>query len=130
MTEPSNANKEKSPPAVRLTPGDDLKVNARTLGTKIGFDVTVTNISRSGLLLEWPNAKLPLPFIENTLIEMELNTVFKGQPRHIQCMGKIVRRAKDSDKSFYGVRVIHTEDQDQVEWVKLISGFEKILAPL
>jgi hypothetical protein len=127
MYEKQSAVKEKVPPAVRIAPSDDLKVNARTLGTNMGFEIPVANISRSGMLLEWPNAKISLPFIENTLIEMELNTVFKGQPRRIICMGKIVRRTKDGGSSFYGVRVIHTDDHEQMEWVSLISGFEKTL---
>jgi hypothetical protein len=128
MSDKTPTTKEKVPPAVRMTPSEDLKVNARTLGTKLGFDIPVANISRSGMLLEWPNAKLPLPFIENTLIEMELSAILKGQPRRVQCMGKVVRRTKDTGSSFYGVRVIHTDDQDQMEWVTLISGFEKTLA--
>jgi len=130
MSDKQSSNKEKVPPAVRLAPSDDLRVNARTLGTKIGFEISVADISRSGMLLEWSNTKLPLPFIENTLIEMELNTVFKDQPRRILCMGKVVRRTKDSDRSFYGVRVIHTDDHEQMEWVSLISGFEKTLAQI
>jgi hypothetical protein len=119
--------KENAQPASRLAPPDEFHLNARTLGTKFGFDIPVSNISRTGMLLEWANTRKPLPFIENTLIEIELSTMLKGQPRHINFMGKIVRKTKAEKSALYGVQVIHTDDQEQLEWVALISSFEKSL---
>lgn len=118
---------DKNPPAARITPPKDLKVHARTLGTKLSFEVPVANISRSGMLLQWANLKQALPFIENTLLEIELTTSLRGQQRRINCFGKVIRKFSEDQKTQYGVRVIHSDENDHVEWMSLITTFEKAL---
>jgi hypothetical protein len=118
---------EKNPPATRLTPPKDLKVSAKTLGTRLSFDIPVANISRSGMLLQWANLKQSLPFIENTILELELTTTLRGQPRRISCFGKVVRKFNEDEKTQYGVRVILSDENEHVEWMSLITTFEKIL---
>jgi PilZ domain len=115
------------PRAVRLEPPRDLRVTARTLGTRYGYDVAVANLSRSGLLLEWRNDKQTLPFVHNTLIEIELMANYKGQPRKINCFGKVVRLLAENGAALYGVKMIHTDDQEHFEWQNIIANFEMSL---
>jgi hypothetical protein len=67
------------------------------------------------------------PFIENTLLEIELTTTLRGQPRRITCFGKVVRKFAENQSLNYGVRVIHSDEHDQVEWMSLVTTFEKSL---
>lgn len=128
MTQSNSAStSEKNPPAVRLEPPSDLKVSAKTLGTGISFDVPVANISRSGMLLQWTNLKQSLPFIENTLLELEMTTSLRGQMRRVSCFGKVVRKVNSEQKTQYGVRLIHNDENDHVEWMSLVTSFEKML---
>jgi hypothetical protein len=124
MSEVANAT---GPRAVRLEAPKDFVVSVRTLGTRTGYEVPVCNISKSGLLLEWRNAKTPLPFLQNTLVEMEMKTVHKGKLLTINCMGKVVRHLAENGAAMYGVRMINTEDGEMSEWLNLISKFEKSL---
>jgi hypothetical protein len=118
---------EKNAPATRFTPPHDLKVTAKTLGTKFSYEIPVANLSRSGMLLQCTNPKQNPPFIENTLLEIELTTILRGQPRKIACFGKVVRKFSENQSLHYGVRVIHSDENDQVEWMSLIMTFEKSL---
>jgi hypothetical protein len=118
---------EKNPPAMRFTPPQELKVSAKTLGTKLVYDLPVANLSRSGMLLQCANARQTPPFIENTLLEIEFTTTLRGQPRRIACFGKVVRKFSENQNLHYGVRVIHSDENDQVEWMSLITTFEKAI---
>lgn len=118
---------EKNPPATRFVPPQDLKVSAKTLGTKFSYDLPIANLSRSGMLLQCINSRQNPPFIENTLLEIELVTTLRGQPRRIACFGKVVRKYSENQSLHYGVRIIHSDENDQVEWMSLITTFEKSL---
>jgi hypothetical protein len=127
MTDKDTIIIEKNPPATRFTPPHDLKVTAKTLGTKFSYEIPVANLSRSGMLLQCADMKKTPPFIENTLLEIEMTATFRGQPRKIACFGKVVRKFSENQNLLYGVRVIHSDENDQVEWVSLITTFEKSL---
>ena len=60
MTHLESSKQLNGPHAVRLEAQRDLRVPARTLRTRYGYDVAVANLSRSGLLLEWRNDKLKI----------------------------------------------------------------------
>ncbi|MEI6398526.1 MAG: PilZ domain-containing protein [Pseudomonadota bacterium] len=133
MSHPEKTSKsalESGPRATRMAPPDDIKINARTLGTRLSFDIHVANVSRSGLLLEWKNQKHSLPFIENTLIEIEVTAQLKGEQRRVSCMGKVVRKINSEANAQYGVRMIHNEDHDHIEWLTIVTMFEKTLPHL
>ena len=118
---------DSGPRSLRLTPPENLKVQARTLGTKLSFDVPVSNISRSGMLLEWSNKKYTLPFIENTLVEIELTTTLRGEPRNISILGKVTRKFGENSAALYGIKLIHSGEQDHFEWINIITNLEKSL---
>jgi hypothetical protein len=114
-----------TPPATRMSPPDDLRVTARTMGTPNCFEVNVSNLSRSGMLLEWDSQKFRLPFRENTLIELEVKTQFKGLPRKINCLAKVVRRNTRGQTMHYGIRMIHHDEQEHLNWLSMIASIEK-----
>lgn len=114
-----------TPPAARVAAPEDLKIIARTLGNPVAFDIQVTNISRSGMLLEWDKEKYRPPFRENTLLELELKTLINGEPRRINCMAKVVRRSLNLHVTQFGIRMIHNDDQDQLNWLEMVTSLEK-----
>lgn len=117
---------DSGPRSIRLTPPDNLKIHVKTLGTKLSFDVPVSNVSRSGLLLEWSNIKYTLPFIENTLVELELTTDIRGEQRRLCILGKVTRKFGEEDSSRYGIKLIHSGEQDQFEWMNIVTAMEKV----
>lgn len=114
-----------TPPATRLPAPDDLSIVARTLGNPLAFDIQVSNISRTGMLLEWNKEKFKPPFRENTLIELELKTRIKGEPRRINCLAKVVRKSLSASVTQYGIRMIHNDEQDQLNWLEMVTSLEK-----
>ncbi len=118
---------DSGPRSIRLTPPENLKIQVKTLGTKLSFDVPISNLSRSGMLLEWSNNKYALPFIENTLVELELTTKIRGEPRRVSILGKVTRKFGEEDSSLYGIKLIHSGEQDQFEWMNLLTSMEKSL---
>jgi len=114
-----------TPPATRMSAPDDLKIVARTLGNPLSFDIQVSNISRTGMLLEWNKEKFKPPFRENTLIELELKTRIKGEPRRINCLGKVVRKSLNQCVTQYGIRMIHNDEQDHLNWLEMVTSLEK-----
>lgn len=117
-------------PAARMQAPDDLLAVARTMGNTSSFSIRVSNISRSGMLLEWNNEKFRPPFRENTLIELELKTNVKGQPRRINCLAKVVRRNLSQSSAQFGVRMIHNDEQDHMNWLEMITTLEKSSTPI
>jgi hypothetical protein len=124
MTYLESSKQLNGPHAVRLEAQRDLRVPARTLRTRYGFDVAVANLSRSGLLLEWRNDKRTLPFIHNTLIEIELTATCRGRARKINSFSKVVRLPAENGAAPYGVKMIHTDDHRHIESQNIIANFE------
>ena len=79
------------------------------------------------MLLEWSNKKYTLPFIENTLVEIELTTTLRGEPRNISILGKVTRKFGENSAALYGIKLIHSGEQDHFEWINIITNLEKSL---
>jgi hypothetical protein len=79
------------------------------------------------MLLEWSNKKYTLPFIENTLVELELSADIRGEPRRLSILGKVTRKFGEDDSSLYGIKLIHSGEQDQFEWMNIVTAMEKSL---
>ena len=77
------------------------------------------------MLLEWNHEKFRPPFRENTLIELELKTNVKGRPRRINCLAKVVRRQLNHSTAQFGIRMIHNDEQDHMDWLEMITTLEK-----
>ncbi len=119
-----------TPPATRVSAPEDIQIVARTLGNPLAFDIKVNNISRTGMLLEWNKEKFKPPFRENTLIELELKTRIKGEPRRINCLAKVVRKNLNQSVTQYGIRMIHNDEQDHLNWLEMVTSLEKNTAEI
>jgi hypothetical protein len=100
----------------------DLQVSARTIGTKISFDMPVANVSLSGLLLGWKDLSKS-PFAVNTILEMEISHPTCPSSPKVGCLGKVVRRFNTpSGQPSFGVKIIQTELDEQQVWQGIISS--------
>ena len=109
--------------AERYTPGKDLFVTSKTIGTDFSYKLDTGNISRSGMLLNWRGER-NLPFIENTIIEMVIDPNGEFLTKPVACMGKIVRKAPGASagaKTQYGVSIVQVDEEDQQEWDKCLK---------
>lgn len=112
---------KKGTPAPRFE-GQALQVKARTIGTKISFEMPVANVSVSGLLLSWKDPRKS-PFAVNTILEMEIQHTASSQSRSIGCLGKVVRRfSTDTGTPSFGVKIIQTEADEQQAWRGIIDA--------
>ncbi|MCX6119476.1 MAG: PilZ domain-containing protein [Proteobacteria bacterium] len=115
---------ESKKPSKRFTkPG--MHVQARTIGTKILFNMPVENVSATGMLIS-QNEGQKAPFNINTILELEV-----APPKHnssnkrVQCLGKVIHATKAADGSArFGIKIIQSEDDEQQVWNQIILGME------
>ena len=119
IKESDNSTQKK--PAVRFE-GQNLLVKARTIGTKLDYDMPVSNVSASGLLLGWKDPRKS-PFAVNTILEMEIQHTSAPDARSVGFLGKVVRRfSTEAGSPSFGVKIIQSETDDQAVWEGIISA--------
>ncbi len=109
--------------APRFRPSERVVVNSKTIGTYLTYKLSTENLSRSGLLLEWQQNR-PIPFIENTILEMTIDPGANILGKPLQCLGKIVRRKESNARSGetqFGVSIIQIEQEDMEQWHSCIE---------
>jgi len=109
--------------APRFRPKERVIVNSKTIGTYLTYKLSTENLSRSGMLLEWQQNR-PIPFIENTILEMTIDPDSRVLGKPLQCLGKIVRRKKSEDhagETQFGVSIIQIEQEDMEDWHSCID---------
>jgi len=109
--------------ATRFRPKERVVVHSKTIGTYLTYKLSTENLSRSGLLLEWQQ-KRPIPFIENTILEMTIDPESDILGKPLQCLGKIVRRKASTDhegETQFGVSIIQIEQEDMEDWHSCID---------
>ena len=100
-------------------------VESNTIGSAIQFPLLSENISKSGLLLMW-ESKHKVPFQENTIIEMIIDTGGTYLEQPLVCLGKIVRKIGGSNKcSRFGIRIVQIDPKDQYTWEGMIQLLEE-----
>ena len=101
-------------------------VESKTIGTNLSFPLISEDISRTGLLLTW-DSDIIIPFLENTILDLNIDAGSAIMDKPLRCLGKITRTI--GDKSHrprrFGVKIIQIETGDQEIWDQLIRGFEK-----
>lgn len=118
----------KKTPAVRYQ-SQNLHVKARTIGTKLDFEMPVSNVSTSGLLLGWKDSRKS-PFAVNTILEMEIQHMSTQNARSVGFLGKVVRRfSTEAGLPSFGVKIIQSDVDDQVVWEGIISALNAEIAP-
>lgn len=121
-------SQNKKAPAARYE-GQNLHVKARTIGTKLAYEMPVANVSASGLLLGWKDSSKS-PFAVNTILEMEIQHTTAPDSRSVGFLGKVVRRfSTETGSPSFGVKIIQTETDDQVVWEGIISALNAEMNP-
>jgi hypothetical protein len=120
--------------ASRFRPDRSMVVSSKTLGTGLIYDLITENVSRSGMLLNWEH-RLPIPFIESTILEMTIDPGGEWLEKPLKCLGKIVRREVESSTSHYndisfGVAIVQIDDEDQAKWERCITDLASRATPL
>ncbi len=111
--------------ATRYDVSGQLKVASKTIGTDISYALDLTNVSRTGLLLEW-DQKRYVPFIENTIIEMTIDPGKQWLQEPLNCLGKVVRRIDQRGAViFFGVHIVQIDNNDMLAWDSCISEIAK-----
>jgi hypothetical protein len=103
--------------APRFKLEQELVVTSKTIGTDVSFRLNTENVSRSGMLLRWGQTR-PIPFIENTIIEMTIDPKGELLHRPVICLGKIVRKRgtyAQGDLEF-GIAIIQIDNADLDVW--------------
>lgn len=120
----SNEKVKNSVRAPRFSLGHDLIVTARTIGTSLSYKLATDDVSKSGLLLSWDyNTKVP--FIENTLIEMDVDVEGSWLQKPLHCIGKIVRHQPSGDVVKFGVAIVQMDQKSFIQWDMCLREIEE-----
>jgi hypothetical protein len=113
--------------AKRLGEFENLRVDSKTIGTRLMYSLPTDNISRSGMLLDRGNYS-KIPFSVNTLLELVIDPESAFFERPISCMGKVVRTVdRDDLKSQFGVQIIQIDGKDLALWEAALAKLESSL---
>lgn len=109
-----------------------LFVASKTIGTEVTFNLSTQNVSRSGLKLGWEQMR-PIPFIENTIIEMTIDPMREFLKEPLQCLGKVVRRegvqSKQSGSNLsFGISIIQIDATDLDLWESCLAAIAALPA--
>ena len=111
--------------ATRYVPTQNLVVASKTIGTDLTFNLKTYNLSRTGMLLGWEQMR-PIPFIENTILELSIDPGNNVLRKPVHCLGKVVRRSgkqghtSASDLSF-GICIIQMDHADLEHWESCLA---------
>lgn len=110
--------------AQRIKPSRPMCVRSKTIGTTLVYKFDTENISKTGLLLNYPT-EMKVPYRENTILELTIDTESNNLPTPIQCIGKVVRRslANQRDDVFQiGISIVQIDAESQSVWENQVEG--------
>lgn len=110
----------------------DLTVKTKTIGSRLSYELVTANISKSGVLLVW-NKQSKLPFLEKTIIEMEIDPDCHWLSNPVNCMGNVIRKVEtphteDStglSKQEFGIAIIALDTKDNYIWEQCVSDLQR-----
>ena len=120
--------------AARYTIDWDLRVDAKTLGTKFCYQLLVANISRSGFLVTTFHKEIA-PFLVNTLIDITVDPECKFLAHPVHGFAKVVRQllekdaASGSKKVSFGLVISEIFTEDKSTWESFMRTLEKDAEP-
>ena len=100
-----------------------VRIEAKTLGTRIEYHLAMANFSRSGLYMTSVRPQ-HIPYQINTLIELTVDPAGEVLEHPVRCLGKVVRAPQGEGPQF-GVQLIMMESRDEAEWAKAIVALER-----
>jgi hypothetical protein len=131
---PHSREVENKKPCKRFSnPG--MHVQARTIGTKIMFQMPVENVSATGMLIKVHDGQ-KTPFNINTILELDVvgpegekASDPDNSRRTVQCLGKVVHTSRDEKGcAKYGIKIIQSDENEQIIWDQMIRNVEKTAA--
>lgn len=115
--------------APRFRMEKELRVSSRTIGTGVHYQLSTSDISRSGMLLSWRHAINKVPFRENTLLELTIDPDQQLFKEPVHCIGKVVRKINENGKTNadveLGIQIVQIENGDLSEWDLCIDYLTK-----
>jgi hypothetical protein len=124
------------------TMGQALRVTSRTLGVPVEYELVSANISKSGILMEYPTGQnvqggergkgnQRIPFNVNTLLELTIDPGQQWLQRPVQCVGKVVRLAHSASGAIqYGVKIVQIEGGENEVWESCFRHLEEYASHL
>ncbi|MEZ4741785.1 MAG: hypothetical protein R3B45_04955 [Bdellovibrionota bacterium] len=107
----------------RFLPDKELFVKSKTIGTSLCYRLKADDISLTGLLLSW-EFDSHVPFIKNTLIEMEIDSDCIWLEEPISCIGRVVRRMNEAGTKF-GIVIVQMDGEAIHEWDNCVKALEE-----
>lgn len=108
-------------PAKRFSPTETIKVTAKTIGTSLKYEMPISNISETGMLVTW-NEVARIPFQINTILEVSLHKRSENANQSLTYLAKVVHSATQTDGSRgYGLKIIQSDDEATSEWVEMVK---------
>lgn len=117
--------------APRIEPDVPLCIQAKTLGTAVGYFFDTRNISKTGLLIE-QNQPRRVPFLINTLVEIIIDREGNWLDKPIACIAKVVRIVEPGMDSAamherFGLRIVQIEKENGEIWEASVAKLAKKL---
>ena len=108
-------------PAKRFSPTETIKVTAKTIGTSLKYEMPISNISETGMLVTW-NEVSRIPFQINTILEVSLHNRSEKANQNLTYLAKVVHSVTQTDGSRgYGLKIIQSDDEATSEWVEMVK---------
>ena len=116
-----------------------LRVTSRTLGVPVEYELVSANISKSGILMEYPlgqgsqggQGNQRIPFNVNTLLELTIDPGQQWLQQPVQCVGKVVRLAHAASGAIqYGVKIVQIEGGENEVWESCFRHLEEYASHL
>ena len=126
MTVTTNTTKVLINRSTRYDTANNIAVKASSLGSDFQYTLNASNISKSGLLLNWPSSH-HVPFIENAIIEMIIDPDKQWVDNPTKLLGKVVRKSVSPslDNQQFGIRIIERDVTDEQAWLKYFEKLSK-----
>jgi len=116
---PGNA-RTRSP---RFLPGQELIVNSKTIGTSLSYKLKTEDVSETGLLLCW-EYETQVPFLQNTLVEMEIDPTGAWLDEPLLCVGKVVRKFGEVGTKF-GIVIVQMDGESISSWENCVGRLQE-----
>ncbi len=105
-----------------------INVSLKTIGTDAAYKMSALNVSKSGLLLE-SDRKIKVPFLLNTILDMEIDPGSTVLECSVKCLAKVVRILTEDENNEpmdaqYGIQIVQIEDSSASTWENGVTQLE------
>lgn len=115
--------------AARFDLNDRLPISAKTFGTRFPYNLSVQNVSKSGMLIAG-DGEAP-PFNNGTILEMTIDPQGSQFAEPVRCLAKVVRSETNhlnQKIARFAVQLIELDPSINTVWCDYIDNVERRLA--